>query len=354
MSKDTPENEQVETLEDSISKVLDEQETDELVETEEAEADEDTEDEPEETEEAAAEDGETASAGEDDTGGDDDTSEEEADSPDIAAEAGDIPDDGGDKLEPPEHWSPIQKERFNGLPKEGQEFLMETHKSMEGDYTRKTQEIAPIRKQFEAIQESLAPFEQEFTRNGLDYAGAVRQLAAVHQGMRSDPRGTIKWLAQTYGVDLQADPEEGATDPALRSVLDEIGEIKTSLSRNEQQAKQVEHQRLIDQIKAFESETGDDGKLLRPHFQTVQDQMARLMESGLVERGDLQGAYDNAVRMAGLEVPKPPPVPQNADQAEKVKKAKRAATGVKSSGAVGKKTKPPAKTWDEEVARHVG
>ena len=45
-------------------------------------------------------------------------------------------------LEPPQHWPAEKKELFRSQTPEAQQFLLERHKAMEGDYTRKTQELA--------------------------------------------------------------------------------------------------------------------------------------------------------------------------------------------------------------------
>jgi hypothetical protein len=45
-------------------------------------------------------------------------------------------------LEPPQHWPEEKKQLFRAQSPEAQQFLLERHKAMEGDYTRKTQELA--------------------------------------------------------------------------------------------------------------------------------------------------------------------------------------------------------------------
>jgi len=45
-------------------------------------------------------------------------------------------------LEPPAHWSEEKKEVFRRLTPEAQRFLLDRHREMEGDYTRKTQLLA--------------------------------------------------------------------------------------------------------------------------------------------------------------------------------------------------------------------
>ena len=113
-------------------------------------------------------------------------------------------------------------------------------------------------------------------------------------------------------------------------------------------AQRHEQDRLLAEIQAFENETGDDGKLVHPHFQTLKDDITKLFQAGMTS--DLKDAYDKALRLRpDLAASQPKPVKKDPDQAERVKRAKRAAAGVKSSGAVGKK--PQRKqSLEEEIA----
>jgi len=259
---------------------------------------------------------------------------------------------GGDepKIEPPEHWSASDKEAFNEQPTGAQEWMLKRHKELEGDYTRKRQQESSQVRLAENVTDALSPFREEFSRAGLDEAGAVRQLASWHTALKNNPKQAIQELATTYGVDLSADIDD-TTDPAMQPVLQEIGALKQHLSRQEQAAQQRELERISGVIQSFKSEKDESGNLLYPHFDKVEQDIAKLMESGIVERGNLTEGYKQAVRLRGLEAPapKPKPAPPKEDQAEKVKRAKRAATGVKSSGAVGKKDHSKM-TLEEQIA----
>jgi len=284
--------------------------------------------------------------------GEDDRPEE--DEGEVDEEVGEEDLDGGDqetdKLEPPEHWSASDKEAFNEQPTGAQEWMLKRHKEIEGDYTRKRQQESSQVRLAENVTDALSPFREEFSRAGLDEAGAVRQLASWHTALKNNPKQAIQELATTYGVDLSADIDD-TTDPAMQPVLQEIGALKQHLSRQEQAAQQRELERISGVIQSFKSEKDESGNLLYPHFDKVEQDIAKLMESGIVERGNLTEGYKQAVRLRGLEAPapKPKPAPPKEDQAEKVKRAKRAATGVKSSGAVGKKDHSKM-TLEEQIA----
>ena len=91
---------------------------------------------------------------------------------------------------------------------------------------------------------------------------------------------------------------------------------------------------------------------MHPHFKGLESEIAKLIGSGIAS--GLEDGYSKALALRpdlATQTVKPKPK-QAPNQAEKVKRAKRAAAGVKSSGTVGTKAKKPASSWEEEVASH--
>ena len=342
-----------ESIEDAISLAIDGAEEIADEDLEQSKEPEDTK-EPEEAEsddsvgadqDEAGEDTERASADED----------EGADTDQVAAadeDADDAIESPSDKLTAPEHWSAVDKEKFNNVPVEAQEFVLERHKAMEGDYTRKSQDNASIIRQYESIQDALAPFESEFSRAGLDNAGAVRQLAHWHTALKTSPQEAIQELARTYGVDLQQpEIEDDFTDPAMRNIQTQLNSLQGNLTRQEQAAQQREHKNLLASIQTFEAETDATGSLLHPHFKTLEDDITRLFQARIAT--DLEDGYTKALAMRPdlAAAVKPASITPKVDEAKAVSKAKKAATGIKSSGAVGKRERGEL-TLQEEIASH--
>ncbi len=246
-------------------------------------------------------------------------------------------------LEAPQHWAPADQERFKSLPKEAQEFVLDRHRSMEADYTRKTQEIASIRKRGEALEEVISPYRQDFSLAGMDDVAAIRQLFAVHDSLKRDPTNTVKWLAQQYGADLTQTDED--VDPQVARLQQQIHQMHQEQQRVHTAQQEQQQQALVNQIKAFEEEKDEGGKLKHPHFITVYDDMTKLLQSGVAN--SLEDAYTRAVYMRPelqqslqqeqLEQEKQK---QKAEKAKQAKRAKKAASGVKSSGASVKKETP--------------
>ena len=98
-------------------------------------------------------------------------------------------------LVPPPNWKTSDKEIFNTLPEPAQKFLLDRHKAMEADHTRKTQAIAEFRREYEPVDQLFAPHRAFMKERGISsrevidigptssagWAGRWRQR---HQGYR--------------------------------------------------------------------------------------------------------------------------------------------------------------------------
>ena len=240
------------------------------------------------------------------------------------------------ELEPmaaPNHWPKDFADKFEALEAPAQHMFMERYKDLEGDYTRKTQEIAKYKKRNEAFDEIMAPFKGDFERAGMDEVGAVRQLLAAHDYLRKDPQNAIAWLANQYGVDMAAignDPaaEDEFADPQVKQLQQQVAQL-TGFIQNQQtqQQSQVQQstQSLIDQ---FAAETDANGNPKHPHFDRVRGVMGSLISSENAK--DLATAYEMAVyadpelRQAQVKAMAAAQSQDNV-KTEAVKKAKKAA-----------------------------
>jgi len=249
-------------------------------------------------------------------------------------------------LEAPEHWGAQDREVFAAIPKDGQEFLLRRHKDMEADYTRKTQDIAGIRKKADAFTEVFDPYRHDLAINGLDEVTAVRQLLAVRGDLQQDPKTTLLNLARQYGVDLSQPTEEEYVDPSVLALRQELDGFKQEQARKELEVQQQSQQTLLSQVETFRDAKDKDGNATHPHFEEMRIDMGRLIQSGIA--ADMNDAYTRVLSMrSDLQpvIPKAEPTKQ-----ERVKKAKKAATGVHSSGAA---TKSEALSLHDEISAQV-
>ena len=199
----------------------------------------------------------------------------------------------------PEHWSAEDKATFAKIPAEGQAFLLRRHGEMEAEFTRKAQASAG------AVQftQSLAPvfndrrIQASLQQMGLNPTQAVQEWATFHiRAMSPDQKDKFQVLvdltermgldpARIFSALNQPQLPEGLSeselkDPAVKFFADRLGQttgelnaLKSEIQQRwaaENQARvQAGEQHAKANIDQFADEVGSDGKLLRPHFNTV-------------------------------------------------------------------------------------
>lgn len=262
---------------------------------------------------------------------------------DSEAEEAEEPDEV--PIEPPQHWAEEDKQVFRDAPQEAQEFLLRRHRDMEADYTRKSQEVAEVRK-------ALEPIKQSLELNGMSEGDYITRLRAADQYLSNSPQEAIQWLANSYGVDLsqfgqsQESEDDEFKDPYVQQLERKVQELEGKFQSREQQEQQASQQQLQQQVNEFANATDEQGSPKHPHFEAVKTHMGALMQSGAA--GTLEEAYDQAVwarpdlREQLLESQKREAAQQEEQRRkEKAQKAKKATTPA-SSGTTTEAPEAPA------------
>lgn len=267
-----------------------------------------------------------------------------------------------DHLEPPKHWSDEDKKVFSELDDKGKEFLLRRHKDMEADYTRKTQDIAPVRK-------ALEPLKDEFQAAGLSESQGIKALADFYsqtaplyktyapiiQQFEADPVATIKQLAVQHKVALDSVAESDYSDPDIKALKEEIGGLKSELANYKQSGETQKLSEANRQIAAFKSETDDEGNPAHPHFEELEGRIVSLLTTpGAIEGNSpaerLKAAYEQAVWTVP-EYRKELMERQDKERVEAEKKRKAEAAR-KAKKAAGPKTGKSAATRTEHKTLH--
>ena len=258
----------------------------------------------------------------------------------------------------PKHWPKEEQEIFNAWDANVQHQVMDRYKAMEGDYTKKTQALAKYKKRNESLDEIYGPFRDDFQRAGMDEVAATRQLLAAHKYLREDPQQALKWLAQSYGVDLKAVNDDTAiedeyADPQMKAMQQQIAQLQGTITNQQQQAQNMQKQEVQAMIDNFQTAKDADGNLKHPHFDVVQNQMSGLISSGVAK--DIESAYDMAVyanpetRAKVLEEKVKNETKQEV-KAEAVQKAKKQQrVNVKGSGTPSNSAVPSGMTLNETI-----
>jgi hypothetical protein len=185
------------------------------------------------------------------------------------------------KIEAPSHWSPADKEIFKNAPPELQKWMIDRHKSMEGDYTRKSQEIAEFKRSWEPVKELFAPHIDQLRATGQTPASVITHWANINNSLNNNPAETIKWLASQYNVDLsgQIGDNDIYIDPHVQSLRQELQQLKQSVVQREQYATQQRLSTVQSELQMFAEAKTEAGELAHPYFEEVVEDMVSLAKA---------------------------------------------------------------------------
>ncbi len=209
----------------------------------------------------------------------------------------------------PMDWNDAQKAVFGGLTPDAQKLILDQRQRQDADYTRKTQEVADTRRQYEPVVQALAPHVQYLNDVGRQLgqapAAMVSNIVAFERTLRTsgpDQRAAaLAQLIREYPVDLQLlnralgqAPQVQTPAPILNELRQTQAELQALRERARQQDLQQETssaQSLIDNARTAKDETGQPKY---PHFDAVRELMRPLV---------LQGAtFDQAYQTAAAPV----------------------------------------------------
>ncbi len=211
-------------------------------------------------------------------------------------------DDAPITLTAPEHWSEAHRDTFTALAPEGQQFLLDRHKEMEGDYTKKSMEQADYRKTWEPVEQIFAPYQQQMAQTGQVPADFIGRMLNFEQRFDADPLGVATQLLQEKGIDINNIPisgQEGFVDPEIANLRQELNQLQGSLVQREQSDYDTRRTTVDSNIQNFKDEKTEAGELAHPHFDLVLDDLAALaaVERQAGREPDLGQLYDKAVWM---------------------------------------------------------
>ena len=197
-------------------------------------------------------------------------------------------------LEPLEQWSEDQKASFSELPRDAQQFLLARQSELQAGFTQKTQELADQRKQYEALDQVLKPYEEILARSGQSVAPVVAQALQMLASVSQDPAAAVKQAIQNYSLtpeQLGLAEEDVYTDPTIKSLRTQVENLERRLAQDKESQNQSRVQEGQAQIDNFKNATNDDGSPKYPHFDSLRTLMAPLVQSGK----SLEEAYNSVV-----------------------------------------------------------
>jgi hypothetical protein len=205
--------------------------------------------------------------------------------------------------EPPANWSAADKTAFKGMPPEAQTFLLNRHKAMEADYTKKTQAIAGFRNDYEPVASLLAPHAEDMRRAGYTPATLIQSWMGVERDLQQG-RGVhvVKSLVDGYKLDraqiaqalglnapasaIGTEPPApaqpaSAIPPELQQKLSQYDQFIAQQQRERaEQAARAQREtetRVMSTVEQFKGATDASGAPLHPHYDELEDDMVALL-----------------------------------------------------------------------------
>lgn len=259
-------------------------------------------------------------------------------------------------VEPPKNWSEADKAKFAAMPEDARKWVLDRHKSMEADYTRKTMEIADFKREYEPIRQLIDPFKPQLQQAGYTPDRYIREWINVEQRlMNGDGVGVIMDVMRGYNIQpdkvlqalgiqpsqAQGQVPQAPLDPHLQSMAQKLAGLEGYLqeqARREQaaaqQRQQAEVSRVTNEIEAFRTATDDKGAPLHPHYDDLESTIANLAQ---VERANgrvpvLKDLYDTAVWANPATRSKQQAAAQAAQQAKEQEAARAKAAAARKAG----------------------
>ena len=242
-------------------------------------------------------------------------------------------------------WKPEQRERFNALPPDVQEFVMGRQAESQAFYDRKLAETTDWKKNAEPVMRAVQDVEPFAKSIGTTPGDLLKSYAAIDYQLRyakyADKVQLFGQIAREYGIpfaqpepDPYADPLQptGQAYPVIHDLQSQIAQLTTQVQQYQQQHQSLTQQQLSSQIEGFASATDANGQALYPHFDVVRPAMGQLLAEG--KASSLEDAYKLAVKPLEDRIQAELTARQKAaqqKQAEAVARAKKASP-VRTSG----------------------
>ncbi len=310
----------------------------------------------------------------------DDKQEPKAKETEVKADETELKTDGKD---PPANWSASDKAMFKLQPADAQDFLLRRYKEMESGFTKKSEALAGLQKEYGPIDEMFRPHLDTLKAKGLTPAATIRAWANVETAL-ANGRGVdvISGMIKGYGIDKAALAQalgftstgaaQPGTEPAVGQKTDtsvpehqlalppelvnELQQLRARLDAQDNDKRTQATRTALDReaaveadINRFKSEANEAGELKHPYYEEVEPAMIALASSYVASKQPippLAELYETAVwahlptRQAMLASQKAAEQAKAADEARaKAARARNAGSSVTGSPGSGQATR---------------
>lgn len=186
----------------------------------------------------------------------------------------------------PKSYKKEYAEQFKSLPPEMRKYLHEREKEVErgfSEYGNKLNGYKWLDGVYQPRQERLNKLGISQPKDWIDY------LAKVDDALATDPQGTLRTLAEAYGVNLSGENNEDTNNPLLQKIS-KLEANFNSLSGFIANQRQSEAQSAVE---SFINAKDESGNPKHPHFDAVKTMMGQLLTSKVAT--SIEDAYQKAV-----------------------------------------------------------
>lgn len=190
---------------------------------------------------------------------------------------------------PPPGWSAESKAAFATLPDHIKADLAKREKEVSDGFKKYSDDT----KKYQEIEQVLAPSRAVYQQHGLtNDAEAIKRLFSWEASLRNPQTRmqAFQGLARQYGIPLnspqsQAPDAQGIPDQ-LRPVYDQFGQLTQQVSSIQGELQRSREEQVSKTLTDFAKD--------KPHFEKVRMRMGQLIQAGIVQPSDLDGAYQQA------------------------------------------------------------
>lgn len=229
-------------------------------------------------------------------------------------------------IEPPSSWSAEKKAIWSSLPPDAQAYVAQRESDAHKAISEKGQRAA----MYDAVEQAIGEHKTALISEYGSVDRAVNTLVNVAMQAGQRPAEFVRWFAQQHRLDLsQLAQPSGQMAPPTDPQIHNLSQTVTTLQH------QIEQQQLAAyaaQIAEFSGAKDARGQPLRPYFDDVRANMARLMTAG--EATSLEDAYEKATRINGDVWAKIEAQKEAARHAEATARAAKAQAEAKKSAAI--------------------
>jgi hypothetical protein len=245
----------------------------------------------------------------------------------------------------PKHWAERDKQIFGKLDGRTKQWLLQRHKEMEGNYTKKTMELSEERKRYSEFTSVFTPYREELQRRGLSEVQAAAELLRLYQ---------------EQGLGRGVSNADAAKPPTheVENLKKSFGELQQVFQQQQRQQQQLAIRIGQQKIKDLIDSKDETGQSKHKHFDKLLPTILMLAHADLLQGREPQlgDLYERAkwtdaeIRQAELAAQLDAAEKQRAaSRRDKRQAAGNAGSSIYGKSAPGHATNRPARTLREEL-----